>query len=345
MANHSRMKKLGGMIALLLILGAGSAAARQPLPRVQCHDRTDRTHNLKMKVEGETATGRYAFPATDPTTLVVFAHGYSHKSDSWVDHMRRAAAKHGVVAVTMDYRGTYVDADGNIRGWFVKEGAADMIAATHMFQNACPSIEQTVLFGVSMGGNASGLALAQASTEKNATGGPLFDYWFNVEGAVNVLETYAGASTLAPVNEFAAFAQADIEDEMNGTFADDPEGYADLAVINHMDEIEASGVKGVVTIHGIEDGLVPYNQSRELVALLRAHNITTESYTMIGKGEGESGTTITGYSGDDSSPFTGHASETSTTHVVMVTAFDRLWSLLDGTDLIPGYQEHLEPGV
>ena len=339
------MKKLTGVIALILILGTVPAAARQPLLSVECHDRTDRTHNLNIRVEGEAATGKFAFPAKDPKTLVVFAHGYGHKSDSWVDHMRKAAADHGVAAVTMDYRGTYADEEGNLRGWFVKEGAADMIAATKMFQKVCPSIVQTVLFGVSMGGNASGLALARASEEANASGGPLYDYWFNVEGAVNVLETYAGASALAPVNEFAAFAKADIEDEMNGTFADDPEGYADLAVVSHMDEIEASRVKGVVVVHGIEDGLVPYNQSRELVALLRERDITTESYTMVGKGQGEPGTTITGYSGNEGSPFAGHASETSTTHVVMVTAFDRLWSLVDGDLIVPGYQEHIEPGI
>jgi hypothetical protein len=46
-------------------------------------------------------------------------------------------------------------------------------------------------------------------------------------------------------------------------------------------------------------------------------------------GSGEPGTTITGYSGDDSSPFAGHASEKSTTHVVMVTALARLWELVD----------------
>lgn len=339
---------LAALALTLLALPAGADPGNTPpgyLDRVHCHDDEDVTKELKLPVDGEIATGKYALPEKDPSTLVVFAHGYSHKSDSWVEHMRDAARDHGVLAVTMDYRGTYVDEEGNIRGWFVKEGAADMIAATHLFQDKCSSIKQTVLFGVSMGGNSSGLALAQASREQNATGGPLFDYWFDVEGAVNVLETYAGASVLAPANEFASNAKADIEDEMNGTIADDPAGYFDLAVVTHLDEIAASGVKGVVLVHALEDGLVPYNQSREMVPELLSSQIPTEMFTVAGKGDGESGTTITGYTGQGVSPFAGHASEKSDTHIIMITSFERLWQLVDdGVEVAP-YDEIFVPGL
>ena len=340
------MKKLIVLLALALAVVTLPSSTGSAPKKVRCTDKANAALPLSLPVDGESATGKYAVPRTPADTLVVFAHGYSHKSDSWVEHMKDAAAEQGVIAVTMDYRGTYTDKDGNIRGWFVKEGADDMIAATHLFQDACSSIKETIIFGVSMGGNASGLAVARAAEEKNAQDGPLFDYWFDVEGAVNVVETYAGAAFLAPANAFAANAKADIEAEMGGnTFEQDPAGYADLAVVSHVEEIAASGVKGVVVVHGVEDGLVPYNQSREIVALFRANGIGTESWTMIGKGEGESGTTITGYSGNDGSPGAGHASEASDTHVVMVAAFDRLWSLVSGEDLIPGYQEHIEPGV
>ena len=309
--------------------------------RVQCHDGEDTTKELSLPVDGELATGKYALPASkDATTLVVFGHGYGHISDSWVDHMRAAAADHGVIAVTMDYRGSYVD-DSGMRGWFVKEGAADMVAATKLFQRNCPSIEQTVLFGVSMGGNSTGLALAAAANEKSPTGGPLFDYWFDIEGAVNVLETYAAASVLAPANAYAARAKADIEDEMNGPLHEDPAGYADLAVVSHIDEIAASGVKGIVLVHAIEDGLVPYNQSREFVPTLVGAGLNVEMFTAARKANDESGTTITGYSGNSSSPFAGHASEKSTKHVVMITAFDRLWSLVDEGVEVERYREFL----
>lgn len=343
------MRKLLAFAALALLAGAlpASAAPKDFPPgqieRLQCRDGEDVAKQLQIPVDGQVATGRYALPEQkDPTTLVVFAHGYGHDSASWVDHMKRAASDYGVVSVAMDYRGTYRDANGNLRGWFVKEGADDMIAAAQAFREECPSITQTILFGVSMGGNSSGLALARASETTNADGSPLFDYWFNIEGAVNVVETYAGASVLAPANSFASNAKADIEREMGGkTLAEDPAGYADLAVVSHVDEIAASGVKGIVMVHAIEDGLVPYNQSREFVPMLVASGIPVEMYTAVRKAPEESGTTITGYSGNSSSPFAGHASEKSTTHVVMATAFDRLWDLVDSDEVVRDYQEYL----
>lgn len=343
------MKRLLVLVALALVVaalpaGAASGGGFPPgqIERIQCHDDDDTAKSLRLPVDGETATGRYALPAQkNPTTLVVFGHGYGHDSASWVDHMRNAATEHGVVSVTMDYRGTYRDQDGNVRGWFVKEGADDMIAATKFFQRECPSIEETIIFGVSMGGNSTGLAVARASREDDAASDPLFDYWFNIEGAVNVIETYAGASALAGSgNSFAINARDDIEREMGGkTLTEDPEGYADLAVVSHSDEIAASGVKGIVMVHAIEDGLVPYNQSREFVPLMLQEGIPVEMYT-AGRHEGETGTTITGYSGNNSSPFAGHASEKSQRHIVMTTALGRLWDLVDSGTAVEPYMEY-----
>jgi pimeloyl-ACP methyl ester carboxylesterase len=347
------LKKLV-LFVVLAIIGATVPAVAAPKgtppgqAKKACRDSSDDVKALSLPVAGETATGRYALPAADADTLVVFAHGYGHHSASWIDHMRKAAADHGVVAVAMDYRGTYEekneDGSTTVRGWFVKEGAADMIAATEFFQQRCSSIDETVLFGVSMGGNSSGLALARAGAMSEGND-PLFDYWFDVEGAVNVVETYLGASALAPANAFAANAKADIEAEVGGTFTDDPAGYQDLAVVSHMDEIEASGVKGVAVIHALEDGLVPYNQAREIASELGSRSIPTEMYTIGAKGGGESGTTISGYSPVKDSPLAGHASEKSETHIVMVTAFERLWSLIDDDVGFTDYTEFFVDGL
>jgi acetyl esterase/lipase len=355
------MKKLVILVALALVAGAVPALAGPPrtppgrtktppgLAKKGCSDSDEGVKDLSLAVDGGTATGRYALPSQAPDTLVVFAHGYGHDSRSWIEHMQRAAGEHGVVAVAMDYRGTYEqkndDGSTTIRGWFVKEGAADMVAATQHLRKLCPSVQETVLFGVSMGGNASGLALAEAANEQGPDGKPLFDYWFDVEGAVNAVETYAGAAVLAPANEFAANAKADIEDELNATPEQDPQAYVDLAVVSHMDEIGASGVKGVVVIHALEDGLVPYNQAREIVPELVSQNIPTEVYTIGTKGDGESGTTISGYSPVKDSPFAGHASEKSTTHMVMVVALERLWSLVDQNEEVVVYEETFIDGV
>ena len=342
------MKRLLALVALALVgaaLPAGAASKDFPpgqIERIQCHDDEDTAKDLRIPVDGETATGRYALPnRKNPSTLVVFGHGYGHDSSSWIDHMRNAAAGHGVVSVTMDYRGTYRDADGNVRGWFVKEGADDMIAATKFFQQECPSLEQVIIFGVSMGGNSTGLAVARASHEDNAADDPLFDYWFDIEGAVNVIETYTGAAALSSSgNTFANNAKTDIEQEMGGkTLAEDPAGYADLAVVSHTDEIAASGIKGIVMVHAIEDGLVPYNQSREFVPLMLQSGIPVEMYT-AGRHEGETGTTITGYSGNNGSPLAGHASEKSQRHIVMTTALARLWELVDEGTEVETYMEY-----
>ena len=86
-----------------------------------------------------------------------------------------------------------------------------------------------------------------------------------------------------------------------------------------------------IGIHGVEDGLVPYNQAVEFDALLRANGVTTEFVTVGTDGtDSEAGMTITGYAGVDS-PLTGHASEASQTHIIMRTAKDRLVSWFAGS--------------
>ena len=250
-----------------------------------CRDSTDAMRDLSLPMHTGVATGLYALPERKPTGLVIFDHGYGHTSWSWTKHMDNAADR-GLIAVTPDYRGIEFKGDSNgdglpeSRGWDVMAGAQDTVAAAQYFERNCPSIEKIIVMGVSMGGNTSGLAVAMAAEERRSNGDPLFDYWVDVEGAVNVIETYFGARALAPVNEFAANAQADIEREMGGTFEENPSEYQNHAVVSHIEEIKASGVKGVVLIHGLDDGLVPYNQSREMVAELTAAEIPYNMFTV-----------------------------------------------------------------
>lgn len=306
-----------------------------------CRDSSDELHELSIKMDEGVATGLYALPDKKPTGMVLFDHGYGHTSASWAQHMKNAADR-GLIAITPDYRGLQISPDSNgdglpeSRGWDVMAGAEDTVAAAQLFEAACKSIEEIVVFGVSMGGNTSGLAVSMAAKERRADGSPLFDYWVDVEGAVNVIETYFGARVLAPVNEFAANAQADIEREMGGTFEENPEAYADHAVVNHMGDIKESGVKGVILVHGVDDGLVPYNQSREMATLLAASEIPYDMFTVGRESkETDDDTTATGYVGGQldknyDSPLAGHASEKSNVHIVMVTAFEQLWGLFEG---------------
>ena len=337
------------LVALTAIVPVADARPRTgpPIRPARCIDRANEAMPFTVVVEGQKATGHYSVPDSRPTGLVVINHGYGHSSYSWIEHMKRMSEELGVIAVAMDYRGTTFEPqpwpkDGvpATRGWRVMEGAEDSIAATKLLLETCSSIEKTVIFGVSMGGNTSGLALALAAEEKKGNDDPLFDYWIDAEGAVNVTETYFGARALAAGNEFAKNAYEDIVQEMGGVeFEENPEPYVEHSVVSRIEEIEASGVKGVVVIHGANDGLVPINQSRELVSGLVDQEIPVDMYTALRNGPGgESGTTATGYAGADPG-IAGHASERSTTHAVMTTAFDRLKAIILD-DYAPGpYRE------
>ncbi|HYN35459.1 MAG TPA: prolyl oligopeptidase family serine peptidase, partial [Actinomycetota bacterium] len=221
--------------------------------------------------------------------------------------------------------------------WLERDvGAEDLIAAAQYFDKKCKSIEKIALLGVSMGGNMSGLAVALTGAKdiKNSNGDPLFDYWLDIEGAVNMTETYLSARALAPANATAAAAAEDIEAETGGPIESNPGAYQERTVVARIEDIDAAGLKGVVVVHGVDDGLVPYNQAREMASLLAQKQIPTELVTIGEKSEeSERDTSASGYAmsnvdPDYRSPLAGHASEKSTTHIVMVTAFDYLWSVL-----------------
>ena len=327
------------MATAVVPIGAAGATSRKPTPH--CTDQSNRAYSTRGFLG---LSGLYSAPRSRPTHLVAFAHGYRKPATVyWRKHLRETAVR-GALAVAMDYRG--IGPAPNYRGWNVRAGAKDTIVATKYLLRHCRSIKRVVLLGVSMGGNTSGLAVA-ARPKKPGGRGPLFDYWVNVEGATNVTETYLEASAAAPGVQYAAEAKADIEKEMGGTLAERPRQYRRETVIARVDDIAASGVRGVVVIHALEDGLVPYNQSRELATALRAHGVRTDFYTVLTRGGGESGTTLSGYVGtaiynEYQSPFAGHAAEESETHVLMRAAFERLWALLNGATV--GQREFIVDG-
>jgi pimeloyl-ACP methyl ester carboxylesterase len=292
--------------------------------------------------------GHYALPKTSkPKTLVVMFHGYGNTSDSWVCHLLDAARNHDAVAVAMDYRGTdWTGPAADHRGWFVREGAEDSIFAADYFLKRFPSIRNVEAFGISMGGNASGLAVA-AGAKRPGTSKPLFDYWVDVEGATSMIETYLEATAVgASGNAFASHAKADIEKECNGTPSDAPQCYQDLTVLLRTQDIAASGLKGVIAVHGVDDGLVPHDQSEEMTSALRAAGIPTDYYIALRRNDwqnpatadAEGGTVLSsnafgpvfGAAGQTyPAPLAGHGWEGSNTQIVIATGFAKLWALVD----------------
>src|SRR5688572_2152033 len=342
------------LIATVLTVLLAIAAAPAPAgaaPKLRCTGDPAAVQRLELSVAGEQVWGLYALPSSTPKGLVVFFHGYTHTAHSWTEHLRRTAAQDGVIAIAMNYRGQ-IDLPPypgttlpRSRGWQVSEGAADSIAAAQLFDRTCPGLPSLVAYGVSMGGNASGLAVAARA--KRSSGAPLFDQWFDIEGAVNVIEIYTAARALAATgNVLAAQATEDIERETGGTLEQQPEAYTTRTVVRRAEDIEASGVMGVTLVHGADDGLVPYSQSREMQARLLALGIPTDMITVGTRGESEPGTTLTGSFGPPGyeSPFAGHADEASTTHIVGNTGFERL-SAYFGTGETPHCREFVVDGV
>jgi pimeloyl-ACP methyl ester carboxylesterase len=348
-------------LLLLVILacavpGAPLVSRAAPRCQVPSSDR-DAYTNRAPKTQNIPAfhglKGHYALPkSSKPKTLVVMFHGYGNSSDSWVCHLLDAAQNHGVVAVAMDYRGTgWAGPDGKAkpsdnRGWFVREGAADSIFAAKYFLKRYPSIKNVVDFSISMGSNAGGLAVAAGATRPGSSK-PLFDYWVNVEGATSMIETYHEALLVAlSGNTTAVNAQQDIEKECGGTPADNPSCYQDLTVLFRTPDIAATGLKGVVAVHGLDDGLVPHNQSEEMTAALRLAGVPTDYYIALRRNDWQNpasaqdqggtvlstnvfGPVFSGAGETYPAPLAGHGWEGSNTQIVTATAFAKLWSLLE----------------
>ncbi len=285
------------------------------------------------------APGRYALPATDaPTQLVVMFHGHLNDSCSWRNHLRKATER-GAVAVAMDYvRQEPVEN----YGWFMREAAADSIAAAKHFLALYPSITQVFAFGVSMGGNASGVAIASPDAVRS-DGAPLFDYWVDVEGVNNLTEEYLIIRAVAPANEGAALTQQEIEEENGGTLEEVPERYAEIT--NVLRASDMTGLKGAVVVQGLDDGLVSPDQNPQMAVALNAAGVPTHAFTVLLRGEGESGGTASslildplfGASGQEfEGALAGHGWEGSDTQLVITTGFEQLFALMDGSTVEPG---------
>ncbi len=318
-----------------------------PAP-VSCIDRNPATIDFTIDVtdspatEPEPAPGMYAAPVEDPTVLVAVAHGHTHTIESWRHHAEQLAADLGVIVVVMEYRGlarrdpveyhtgtTMPKADG----WPVRKGANDLIAATRLFQERCPTIETSVLFGVSMGANVSGYALA----ELGELGAGVYDYWVAVEGVHDLLETYSHAKALAAPGDVQAEMQGsprppsaawDIERETGGTPGTRPLAYAERTNLLRTADVQAANLQRVIYVHALWDGTIPHWQSRQMAEQL---DVPFEFYSVMRKGDGEPGTTpLTRVGLGEIEQLAGHASERSSTHVVMLAAFDRLAQLVAG---------------
>jgi hypothetical protein len=293
--------------------------------------------------------GFFVAPKGHLRGLVIFSHGHQASPFQWFQNMARVAQNDHVIAVAMYYPGETISPDGKSTfGWRVREGAQAGIASAQAFLAACPSLGRKTIvdYGTSMGGNTSGLMAAAGAKRPN--GRPLFDYWFDIEGDTNANETYLEASAIALTgNKLGKDAKQEIEEENGGTPAQAPQAYVDFAVITHAEQIAASGIKGVVLVHGLDDGEVPYDMSVEMQARLIQVGVPTAFYSVATKTPGtESGTTIeSNFLSSFDSPMAGHGGEGSQNQLVIQTGFAAFDALFNQDRVPSGHQLFLVDGT
>ena len=344
---------LAGALAAAAVVPATAAAPRPLAGSVPCSG-DGRAHEASYRFDGVDTYATYAAPKGRPKAVVVFAHGYSHGARSWRHHAEWAAER-GAVAVAPTYRGTVeTPSDGSnplkpfeARGWRVVEGAQEMVAFAQDLRERC-DVRQVVIFGVSMGGNSSALAVAMAGERRVGAGGdgePLFDWWIDVEPVTNLPGIYQLARAAGVVNPFAKNAQLDMEEEFGGTFEQKPGAYRRANPVERVRDIAASGVRGVSIVHAVGDALVPYEHSRELQARLREVGVRTHLVTILTKSaDTQADSSLDAFVPVPGGPYlTGHADETRTQdHLVMRESLAQLEALLASGSFPQGTEDVLD---
>lgn len=329
----SRLRRAAPIAVGALLLFAGQAGADTTIS--SCTSSNQTPQPLTVTVAGQPATGLYSLPAAAPKGIVVVGHGFPGTAQSEASLVQQIATADQVVALAMDYRGTDLSTG---LGWRVIEGAQDSIAATKLFDAACPgsgSFTNSVL-GISMGGNMSGIAVSSGATR--SSGAPLFDYWFDVAGVTDVPEIYSDATaiSLAPLGAIQTIGQEAVT-AMNAEFGGTPltalPAYLGNSPVLRTAQMKSSGLKGVVISHGVLDGEVTSDMSVQMASALAATGIPEDIYASVFKIPGtDPGRTldgdvlglIPGYV----SPFAGHVSQ-----VVLQAATDRMQAIYSG---VPG---------
>lgn len=267
-------------------------------------------------------------PGSTPSKLVVFCHGFGHTvEDAWLGHMRRVANA-DIAVVSTNYRDNF--------GFPALRGAQDTIAATRAALARFPSVTTVYALGVSMGGNVCGNAITE-SAKASSTGKSLYDYWVDIEGVSNLSESWTEGMIALPE------AAAAIERDAGGTPLERPEEYVRRSPALNAQTMKSGGIRAVAVIHGFNDGLVPYNQGREMATALLAATIPVQFLNVVFDGATQtSGTTLTGaisgFSGGalpDANDalglnLTGHGFEGDYGHPVIRAGFDQLQLMLDG---------------
>jgi len=214
-------------------------------------------HPVQLPVDGQTASGLVAIPASGTSsTLVVLAKGFGGDVDQWRPLMQDLASR-GALVVAMQYRGP----DG---AWKVDTAVADTLAATQALQAAHPEVERTILFGYSMGGEVTGLAVARAPT------GTYTD-WIEGSGVMDLAAEWREVVTFQPAIEAAAGGRPDQVAAR----------YDELSPLRQVQGIATQGLRRAYLVHGSADTVVPAEQSDRMADALAQAGVPVSSIQVI----------------------------------------------------------------
>jgi pimeloyl-ACP methyl ester carboxylesterase len=233
-------------LALAALLLAGCSSPSPSPPGTLALGETSRVDSYSLEVGGQEAFGLVGLPTQEPTTLVVLAHPWGGHVEGYRGDLQ-ALAEQGVLGVAMDFR-------GDTGAYKVQAGVEDTVAATLALQREFPSVDRTLLYGWSMGGEIALLAVATAPPGT-------YDYVFDGAGVADLEAVWTSFLYVRPF----------IEAETGGPPDQVPHEYDIRSPITRIHDLLDKGVQRYFIVHGAADAPVPVEQvERFYDALVRA---------------------------------------------------------------------------
>jgi pimeloyl-ACP methyl ester carboxylesterase len=211
---------------------------------------------FSLMVDGQAALGYVGVPASGTSDkLVVICHGFGGAAKDWQDVLK-GLADGGVLAVAMDYRGAQ-DA------WKVRAGVNDTLAVTRALQALHPHLNMTILYGWSMGGEVSGMAVAEAPPGT-------FDFWFDGAGVTDLPAMWMQAPPFRPA----------IERETGGPPDAVPEAYRTRSPAMLGDRIAEAGLRRAYLVYAPADTIVPADHGESMFRALQDAGVAVTHYAV-----------------------------------------------------------------
>ncbi len=219
-----------------------------------------------------------SLPRGEPRPAVVLIHGGGMWTGSraHMEHPAQQLARSGYVAFSVDYR--LVDAAAGCHRWPTQlddvQRAVRWVRARAEDYGIDP--ERIAAYGWSAGGQ---LAALLGTRDTRDAAAPLASYPSRVACVVDL----AGDVDLAAYTQPPALHE--VVDLLGGTLHEVPERYRDASPLSWINRRTAP----FLVVHGDQDDVVPIEQSRRLVAALRAAEVEVQFAELAGTGHDDLG--------------------------------------------------------